>query len=973
MSSEPTDGRSLDEAEELLVEVLSTLERGGSLQEALGGMPPELGETVRRRLRLLGNINLITPGNPRVHDSVGGWHLNELLGRGGMGEVWRATSLETGQEIALKLLRTGPLDPTHGVRFEREAQALSRIRHPGIVQLVEAGEADGRLFIAMELLDGVNLTALLQKGPRPSVAQVVNWGHELALALDAAHSVGVVHRDVKPSNVQITREGRAVLVDFGLTRGIDPSSLSVTGRFVGSPHYAAPEQILGRARDVGPRTDVYSLGVTMYEALAGAPPFEGSSSEQLFHRILTTTPAPLRTRRAGLPEDLETVVFCALEKNPSRRYTSAAAFAADLRAIAELRPIQARRPNLARRISRWARRHRARATAVLSLAIALTLSLSWELWGHVHEQRTRVALARAELDDAGRLLNDLLGREAGLPGRVARYQRLKVSLESQPFRPGVTRRLDELQREIEEIANQRELVFAIYLDKVRRAEDLDPDLAIEVARGRARLYLERWRFASENGDHSAALFYAGRVRETDPTGELADALQPIRRFRLTTRPRDARVDVFLYRRLCEMGETPDPRLVPVPLGGIPQGAPVGKHALSVVGAVPPLVPTDLVLQVAGAPIAGTVFARLGDGELVRIQAINGRAVWDVGSAEDALSVEAPPWTLSLVRDGERHELLERRTDVTLLSPLDLALEGGHEAEIWREGERILLRLPPGLRLRETATPLLCSPESRPEHGSTGELVLPGGDCLLLISAPGHEPLRVTVDRGLDEFEARLVPEGTFPHPFRRIAPHGTEIIVMDREVSQAEYASYLESNPDRALPPGWSRKANGTLRPPSDSPEAFPVHSITYRDALAYADWRNANAQAQGHPWTLRLPHVDDWLTVTHSGADPRPFVWGNEFRTQYAKGCFTRARPRLEPMLRFPVDETMLGIHDTAGSVSEFCRGWFWEERAQRPVCGGSWVNGDPRRFQSNSQWGAKETDAFEFVGFRLELVPDD
>ena len=204
-------------------------------------------------------------------------------------------------------------------------------------------------------------------------SEVLRWGVEIASALRAAHEHGIVHRDVKPSNIRVASDGRAMLLDFGLARDASDAIQSETGSFRGSPQYASPEQIESGRRAIDARTDVYSLGATLYEVLTGVAPFRGETREQLFHNILTRDPVPPRRLEPSIPRDLETVLLAALEKDPARRPQSAAAFAADLEAVREGRPVSVRPPSAAGRAARWATRHPARAGLALALVLGIPL------------------------------------------------------------------------------------------------------------------------------------------------------------------------------------------------------------------------------------------------------------------------------------------------------------------------------------------------------------------------------------------------------------------------------------------------------------------------------------------------------------------------------------------------------------------------------------------------------------------------
>jgi serine/threonine-protein kinase len=319
-----------------------------------------------------------SPPIPRL----GGYRLGHRLGAGGMGAVFLAQDESLGRPVAVKILGPDLLGTgERSERFLREARAVARLRHPNIVDVYAAGEQDGFRYLAMELLRGASLHDLIadaaSRGTRLAVGDLVRWGTEIARALQAAHEAHVIHRDVKPSNIRITEDARAVLLDFGLALEDGAATLTESGAFRGSPQYASPEQVGVAGVPIDARTDVYSLGATLYEGLTGVAPFRGETREQLFNHILSSEPAPPRKLDPSIPRDLETVVLAALEKDPARRYASAAALAADLEAFRDGRAISVRPISAPGRLFRWAKRQPVKAglgaTAILALLATAVL------------------------------------------------------------------------------------------------------------------------------------------------------------------------------------------------------------------------------------------------------------------------------------------------------------------------------------------------------------------------------------------------------------------------------------------------------------------------------------------------------------------------------------------------------------------------------------------------------------------------
>jgi hypothetical protein len=265
-------------------------------------------------------------------DVLGGrYSVESLVGSGGMGQVFRVRDTTDGALLALKVLHPLEGDDVERVRrFQREIQVLTRIRHPAVLQIRDWGESEAGLFLVTELVDGEDLKlAIRRRGPFPP-AEAAAIGATLAEALAAAHAQGVVHRDVKPNNVMIARDGSVRLLDFGLARGagIDITTLTRTGTILGTPGYMSPEQF--DATDVDERSDLYSLGVVLFELLTGRLPFRAQTplAVALAHK---TEPPPLpRSLRPGIPAWLERIVLRCLEKDPRHRFGSAEALAAEL-------------------------------------------------------------------------------------------------------------------------------------------------------------------------------------------------------------------------------------------------------------------------------------------------------------------------------------------------------------------------------------------------------------------------------------------------------------------------------------------------------------------------------------------------------------------------------------------------------------------------------------------------------------------
>jgi serine/threonine-protein kinase len=272
---------------------------------------------------------------------LGPYQIEALLGSGGMAVVYRARRTDNGRTVALKVL-----SPALGIgaeiraRFEREARTAARLRHPGIVRVLETGQVDEYAYMAMVYVEGQTLANRLTGGPPLDEATAADIAWQIADALYYAHSQGVVHRDVKPSNILLTDDGRALLSDFGVAQALDDPALTRTGHTVGTPAYMAPEQASGN-QAVDGRADLYALGVVLYQMVTGRPPFQGSTP-QILHAHVYNPPPPPSTVAAVSP-GMEGVIMQALSKEVSQRFQTGAAMA---QALADLSNQTATHPQL---------------------------------------------------------------------------------------------------------------------------------------------------------------------------------------------------------------------------------------------------------------------------------------------------------------------------------------------------------------------------------------------------------------------------------------------------------------------------------------------------------------------------------------------------------------------------------------------------------------------------------------------------
>ena len=320
----------------------------------------------------------IEPG--RVIDD---FRLVALIGQGGMGQVWVAEQVSLKRKVALKLVRPDRVNEHTLNLFAREARAGGRLHHAGIVTVYGHGEADGVAWIAMELVEGSWTLrdflddAARQELPESYYQSVAHFVAELADAIQAAHAAGVIHRDLKPQNVLVTPDEHPKVGDFGLARITDETALSVTGDFAGTYAYMSPEQVAAKRIGLDHRTDVFSLGVVLYEMLVLQRPFTGDTSQQVGRQIMLEDPTDPRRLRSKVPRDLAVISGKCLEKHPDRRYQAMGELAADIRRHLSNEPILARPPGRLRRLELWARRNPTKsisgAVAVVSFVVVAVL------------------------------------------------------------------------------------------------------------------------------------------------------------------------------------------------------------------------------------------------------------------------------------------------------------------------------------------------------------------------------------------------------------------------------------------------------------------------------------------------------------------------------------------------------------------------------------------------------------------------
>jgi serine/threonine protein kinase len=447
------------ELDDLLEELGNRLQAGENLDlEAIIREHPERADELRRyfpALQVLANLNATAEG-PALLGELGDFRLLREVGRGGMGVVYEAEQISLRRRVALKVLPfAATMDPRHLQRFHNEAQAAACLHHTNIVPVYFVGCERGVHFYAMQFIDGQPLSDLVRQMrvretknakaatgepttpyPPPQGAittsttlgrasastpltdegrrgqdyyrKVAELGIQAAEALDHAHQLGIVHRDIKPANLLVDGAGRLWVTDFGLAHmQHNEASLTQTGQAMGTPRYMSPEQALAKRVPIDHRTDVYSLGVTLYELLTLRPAFDSDDRQELLRQIAFEDPARPRQLERGIPAELEIIVAKAMEKRPQDRYATTQELADDLERWVKHEPIRSRRPSLSQRGAKWARRHRAEVVAatvcLLVTLLAVAVNISWSVLDRTVRRAAVEGEARALLQEAHRL------------------------------------------------------------------------------------------------------------------------------------------------------------------------------------------------------------------------------------------------------------------------------------------------------------------------------------------------------------------------------------------------------------------------------------------------------------------------------------------------------------------------------------------------------------------------------------------
>ncbi len=349
-----------------------------------------------------------------------------VLGRGGMGVVYKARQRGLNRMAALKMiLAAGHASGDELLRFQTEAEAVAKLAHPNIVQIFEVSESDGHPFFSLEYVDGGTLSGKLANNPLPA-RQAAELVEPLARAMFYAHQNGILHRDLKPGNILLTLQGTPKIADFGLAKRMDDDSSNNTGTgsILGTPAYMAPEQAEGKIRELGPGVDIYALGSVLYHSLTGRPPFLGETVLDTLQQVKNDDPLPPSRLQPKVPKDLETICLKCLQKEPRKRYETANELADDLQRFLKNEPIKARPVSLVERAVKWAKRRPQVAALLATLVFVIVGGFlgMFALWLRAEGLRTS-----AEANATLATHNEKLAKAAALEA-TASYEKSKRSL-----------------------------------------------------------------------------------------------------------------------------------------------------------------------------------------------------------------------------------------------------------------------------------------------------------------------------------------------------------------------------------------------------------------------------------------------------------------------------------------------------------------------------------------------------------------
>ncbi len=814
---------------------------------------------------------------------IGQYTVKSVLGKGGMGQVFRVRHEQLERDYALKvLLPTGASNPRLLARFRHEARATARLRHPNIVAVHEVGEDDGVNYFTMDVIEGRPLNKIVREGSL-TVSDSVEMLRKIAAALHHAHREGVIHRDMKPSNIIVNEEGEPFVMDFGLAKELHAvTQLTRTGTAVGTLAYMPPEQAQGRRDLIGPKSDIYSLGVTLYECLTGKLPFVADSAPVLIAKLINTEPVPPHKREPTVPEPISRICLKAMAKDPAHRYGTAMDLCRDLERFQDGEPIAAQGLSLWEQALIQIRKNKPAAFlagALAGLVLCLIIWFSWQAYAARRAyaavlQDAKRAEAGGELEQAQALYLQLIG-QAPEDGRAhLGVQRVRAEL-AQAQKERAAAFVAEGREHLRERDKNENLLEADQRWVATVGSSVAPTASLEAKKelfdAREALQEREWR-SIELRARAVAAFH--RALGLDPENAAA-------RAELTR----------IYWEEYTAAEN----------GGDLEALPGLKAMLELYGAGGTTFEEGGSFELTSQPPGAEVylFRCAEDHDLVDLSRGLRRVPQPFHPARGSIETTGAPRALSFGDDPlplAGGNLL----GTTPLEPIDLP-----------QGSYLLVLRAPGMR--DTRVPLAIGRGTAwinnvrllaEEQIGADFVYVPADDAILGGDRRAFQPLERTPDKPT-----------TFVDGF----------LLARHEVTCAQYLPFLNAQdcgsdgnlrfvPRRSDSAGalWERGPEGWIIP--GDPD-LPVSSISSADARAYCVWRSRR-EGVG----LRLPTSQEWEKAAR-GVDGRFFVWGNEFEPSFSLNGFGRPTgAQLEPVGSHPFDTSVYGIADLSGSLREFC-----------------------------------------------------